>query len=67
MCEILRIPAMLIVPRCGCMQLPDISSLREINLFCTVCTICFAVGCLALSIYDGECARSHGGGVRAPL
>lgn len=36
------------------MQLPDISSLREINLVCTLCTICFAVGCLALSIYDGE-------------
>ncbi len=35
-------------------QLPDISSLREINLVCTLCTVCFAAGCLALSIYDGE-------------
>lgn len=34
-------------------QLPDISSLREINLVCTLCTVCFAVGCLALSIYNG--------------
>lgn len=34
-------------------QLPDISSLREINLVCTLCTVCFAVGCLAMSIYNG--------------
>ena len=35
-------------------QLPDISSLRELNLFCTLCTILFAAGCLGMSIYDGE-------------
>lgn len=35
-------------------QLPDISSLKEINLFCTACTVVFAVGCLALSIYNGK-------------
>ncbi len=34
-------------------QLPDISSLREINLVCTFCTVCFAVGCVAMSIYNG--------------
>ena len=39
-------------------QLPDISSLREINLVCTFCTICFAAGCLALSIYNGELPTS---------
>ena len=35
-------------------QLPDISSLREINLVCTFCTICFAAGCLALSVCNGQ-------------
>ena len=34
-------------------QLPDISSLRELNLFCTLCTVLFAIGCLGMSIYDG--------------
>jgi hypothetical protein len=34
-------------------QLPDISSLREINLVCTLCTVCFAIGCAAMSIYNG--------------
>ena len=34
-------------------QLPDISSLRELNLFCTLCTVLFAMGCLGMSIYDG--------------
>ena len=35
-------------------QLPDISSLRELNLFCTLCTVLFAIGCLGMSIYNGE-------------
>ena len=35
-------------------QLPDISSLRELNLFCTACTVMFAIGCLGMSIYNGE-------------
>ena len=35
-------------------QLPDISSLRELNLFCTACTVIFAIGCLGMSIYNGE-------------
>ena len=35
-------------------QLPDISSLRELNLFCTGCTVIFAIGCLGMSIYNGE-------------
>ncbi|CAK0782970.1 hypothetical protein CVIRNUC_006165 [Coccomyxa viridis] len=35
-------------------QLPDISSLRELNLFCTACTIIFAIGCLGMSIYNGN-------------
>ena len=35
-------------------QLPDISSLRELNLFCTACTVMFGVGCLGMSIYNGE-------------
>ncbi|BDA46024.1 probable GABA transporter 1 [Coccomyxa sp. Obi] len=34
-------------------QLPDISSLKEINLICTLCTISFAIGCVAMSIYNG--------------
>ena len=41
-------------------QLPDISSLRELNLFCTACTVIFAIGCLGMSIYNGErCGRSQ--------
>lgn len=40
-------------------QLPDISSLRELNLFCTACTVMFAVGCLGMSIYNGgHCAMT---------
>jgi len=35
-------------------QLPDISSLRELNLFCTLCTVLFAIGCLGMSIYNGK-------------
>ncbi|KAK9837435.1 hypothetical protein WJX81_002209 [Elliptochloris bilobata] len=35
-------------------QLPDISALKEINLFCTLCTSLFALGCLVLSIINGQ-------------
>lgn len=34
-------------------QLPNISSLKELNLFCTACTVLFAAGSLSLSIYNG--------------
>jgi hypothetical protein len=34
-------------------QLPDISSLKELNLLCTACTVLFSIACLALSIYNG--------------
>jgi len=39
-------------------QLPDISSLRELNLFCTLCTVLFAIGCLGMSIYNGKYSQA---------
>ena len=35
-------------------QLPDIHSLRFLNIFCTFCTIAFAVICFSVSIANGE-------------
>lgn len=34
-------------------QLPDIHSLRFLNIFCTFCTIAFAVICFSVSIANG--------------
>ena len=34
-------------------QLPDIHSLRFLNIFCTFCTIAFAVICFSVSITNG--------------
>eukprot|EP00884_Botryococcus_braunii_P023632 jgi/Botrbrau1/9953/Bobra.0012s0048.1 len=35
-------------------QLPDISHLKEMNIFCTACTVGFAVLCLILSVKNGN-------------
>ena len=39
-------------------QLPDISDLKELNIFCTCCTLTFATANLGLSIYNGAALKS---------
>ena len=42
-------------------QCPHFHAIRYINAVATVCTICFSIIAVAMSIYDGEQPRPHPG------